>query len=130
MRRRAAELGGLGAEPVAVGFSPPEALAALADHVGWRGPFLADTARVLYRRLGLPRAHSRGQVWTPGTRAAYRRAAAKGSRVYKPVEDALQLGGDAVVTGGTVVRLWRPASPDDRPPVEDLLAALRAAAGL
>lgn len=117
------QLGALGCLPLAVGFSPPEDLAQLADHLGWRWPFLADTERRLYARLGLARA-SVGQVWTPGTKAVYRRAAAEGRAGPRPVEDARQLGGDAVVVGGVVARLWRPASPDDRPSAGELLAAV------
>ncbi|MGH3836969.1 MAG: AhpC/TSA family protein, partial [Pseudonocardiaceae bacterium] len=41
---------------IALGFSPPDALAALADHVGWPGPFLADENRRLYGMLGMRRA--------------------------------------------------------------------------
>ena len=41
---------------LAVGFSPPDALARLADHLAWDAAFLADEQRLLYGRLGLPRA--------------------------------------------------------------------------
>lgn len=118
----------MGAEPVAVGFSPPEALAELAEDLSWPGLFLADVERAAYHRLGLPRAGDLRQVWNRGTRAAYRRAAAGGTQVHKPVEDALQLGGDAVVADGTIIRLWRPATPDARPSVDELVAAVVAAA--
>ncbi|MGH9128009.1 MAG: peroxiredoxin-like family protein [Acidimicrobiales bacterium] len=124
MRDRAEELAALGAEPVAVGFSPAEPLAALAEYLQWPWPFLSDTERVLYHRLGLPRAKLR-QVWTPGTKDVYREAHSKGKAIHAPVEDPLQLGGDAVARAGKVTALWRPASPDDRPAVDDLMAALR-----
>jgi ABC-type amino acid transport substrate-binding protein len=38
------------------------------------------------------------------------------------VEDTRQLGADAVVVDGTVVRLWRPRSPDDRPAASAVVA--------
>jgi hypothetical protein len=124
VRERAGELEALAATPIAVGFSPAEPLAALADHLDWPWPFLSDTERLLYARLGLPRAKLR-EVWTPGTKDTYRAALAKGESVHAPVEDPLQLGGDAIVRAGTVVALWRPRSPDDRPDVDDLMASLR-----
>lgn len=127
MQEQRSQLDALGALPVAVGFSPADALAPLAQHLDWPWPFLADPKRVLYRRLGLGRARLR-QVWTPGTKEIYRRAAAEGRAVKVPVEDPLQLGGNAVVVAGVVVRLWRPASPDARPPVAELLAAVARAA--
>lgn len=114
----------MGVEPVAVGFSPAEPLARLAEHLAWPWRFLSDTELVLYARLGLLRATPR-EVWTPGTKELYRQARARGESIHAPVEDPLQLGGDAVVRAGRVIALWRPASPDDRPPVCDLLAVLR-----
>ncbi len=124
MRARTEELDELGAEPIAVGFSPVEPLGALAEYLRWPWPFLSDTERVLYQRLGLPRAKLR-DVWTPGTKGVYRRAKARGEPVHAPVEDPLQLGGDAIVRAGVVTTLWRPASPDDRPPVDDVMSALQ-----
>ncbi len=98
---------------VAVGFSPPAPLAALADALGWDGPFLSDEQRVLYRRLGLPRARLL-QAYSPGTLVRYARATARGRPLVRPVEDTRQLGGDAVVVEGSVRLLWRPRTPDDR----------------
>ncbi len=123
VRERAGELSALDATVVAVGFSPPEALAELADQLDWPWPFLSDTERVLYQRLELPSAE-RGQVWTPETKAIYRRAAAEGKRPQRPVEDTGQLGGDAVIARGDVSRVFRTRSPDDRTGVTELLAAL------
>ena len=98
---------------VAVGFSPPSGLAPLADHLGWTGTFLSDQNRRVYRALGLPRAPV-WRVYSPGTMLRYARAAARGTRLPRPVEDTRQLGGDAIVVDGTVVRRWRPRTPDDR----------------
>lgn len=110
-------------EVVAVGFSPAEGLARLADELEWPWPFLSDTERLAYQRLGLVRAKLR-DVWTPGTKEIYRRAMAAGKQIHAPAEDPLQLGGDAVVRSGKVLALWRPRSPDDRPQMDDLVAAL------
>ena len=128
------ELGRLGFTIVAVGFSPPAALALLARHLGWPGPdapdrlpFCSDEQRVLYDRLGLGRA-AVGQVFTPGTRAVYAAAAERGVAVERPVEDLRQLGGDALVVAGVARLTFRPASPDDRPGPDELLAAARSLA--
>jgi hypothetical protein len=123
VRQERERLEALGATALAVGFSPPEPLAVLAEHLEWPWPFLSDPERVLYRRLGLGRARLR-DVYTPATMRRYRRAAQRGEVLHRPVEDSRQLGGDAVVSGGRVVQLFRPASPDDRPPVDALLEAL------
>jgi hypothetical protein len=109
---------------VAVGFSPPAALAPLADHLGWRGLFLADTERALYRRLGLGRAPW-WRVYSPGTVGIYVRAAWRGHRGTAPVEDTRQLGGDALLVDGVAVARWNPRSPDDRVAPADLATALR-----
>jgi hypothetical protein len=122
VRERAADLDQLGFALVAVGFSPPEALATLARHLAWPDPFCSDEERLLYQRLGLGRAAS-GQVFTPGTRAVYAAAAARGETVERPVEDLRQLGGDALAVGGVARVVFRPASPDDRPDVDELVAA-------
>ena len=113
---------------LAVGFSPPDGLARLADQLAWRSPFLADEQRVLYRRLGLPRAGLL-RTYSPGTLARYARALARGQALHLPVEDTRQLGGDAVVREGVVRRLWRPATPDDRVSPRVLLAAATEEAG-
>ncbi len=97
----------------AAGISPPEALAEVAEHLGWQAPFLADEQRLVYRLLGLGRAPAR-QVYSPGTLGIYAKAAAHGNRPSRPVEDTRQLGGDGLLADGVLIRRWRPASPDDR----------------
>jgi len=82
---------------------------------------------VLYLRLGLGRARLR-EVYTPATLRIYREAARRDEVMHRPVEDARQLGGDAVVRAGAVVRIWRPSTPDDRPAMTHVLAALAVAA--
>lgn len=111
---------------VLVGFSPAERLAAIARHLGWEGRVLADPDRVLYRRLGIGRAPL-WRVYTPSTVAIYGRAARRGERLRRAEEDTRQLGGDAVLVDGIVTRVWRPASPDDRPAAEEVVAVAAAA---
>ena len=110
---------------VAVGFSPPAPLAALADALRWQGPFLSDEKRVLYRRLGLPRARL-SRVYSLRTVSRYARAAASGRRLPRPVEDTRQLGGAAVLLDGVARLVWRPRTPDDRVDPATLAAAVAA----
>ncbi|MGH3765340.1 MAG: AhpC/TSA family protein [Pseudonocardiaceae bacterium] len=106
---------------IACGFSPPDALAALADHLSWPGPFLADEQRRLYGLLGMRRARL-WQVYSPGTLARYALAATHGHPLPRPVEDIRQMGGDALLCDGTVIRRWLPRTPDDRAHPAHLLA--------
>lgn len=110
---------------VTVGFSPPEALAPLAEHLGLVGPVLSDTDRTVYRLLDLKRAPL-WQVYSPGTLLYYARARLRGRPLPAPVEDTRQMGGDALVEDATVVRFWRPRTPDDRADPERIAAAARA----
>lgn len=115
---------------VLVGFSPADRLAPIAGKLGWTGLVLGDQDRALYRRLGLGRARW-WRVYNPGTLAVYGRVLLRGRAPSRPREDTRQLGGDAVLAGGFVVALWRPRSPDGRPPAgEVLLTATEVADGL
>lgn len=107
---------------VFVGFSPPERLAALARHLRWPGLVLSDQDRVVYHALGLGRAPL-WRVYSPRTLLTYARARGSGRTLPRPVEDTRQLGGDALLADGAVVRLWRPRTPQDRPAVAEVLAA-------
>ena len=127
VQEQGAELGELGFTLIAVGFSPPDALAGLARHLGWTGPFCSDEDRALYDRLGLGRAGV-SRLFTSGTRAVYASAVKRGASIERPVEDIRQLGGDAVVVAGVARLTFRPSSPDDRPAVDELVAAARAVA--
>jgi hypothetical protein len=107
---------------ILIGFSPPGPLAAIARHLGWPGRVLADQHRVLYRRLEVGRAPL-WQVYSPGTLATYAVMMARGRRPARPVEDTRQLGADAIMVDGIVRRLWRPRTPNDRPPAAEVIAA-------
>lgn len=127
VRDHTSELAGAEFDVAAVGFSPPEALAPLADHLDWPHPFASDVDRVLYARLGIRRAPLRN-VFNGRTLARYRDAIFGGRRLHAPVEDIRQLGGDVLVVDGVARLLALPASPDDRPSVDDLVAGARALA--
>ena len=111
VREQRPELEALGADAIAVGFSPPEALAALARYLEWPWLFLSDPQRAAYQRLRVPRVRWR-DVYTPGTLQRYAAALLHGQRVRRPVEDTRQLCADAVIVGGRAVRVFRSHSPD------------------
>ena len=110
---------------IAVGFSPPRPLAAIAGHLGWPGLVLTDPQRMLYQRLGVGRAPL-WQIYSPRTMNFYATALRRGQRLARPVEDTRQLGADAIMTDGAVRRLWRPRTPNDRPPAAEIIAAAQA----
>ena len=90
---------------------------------------VADPDRRLYRAFGIGRG-TWWRVWGPGTIGAYLRLMRRGRRFHRPQNDARQLGGDLVVApSGRVAAAWFPAAPDDRPPVDEVVAAVRATRG-
>ena len=107
-----------------VTFSDPKRLAAYRVHLGVDFAILSDPDRALYRLLGAERGSNR-QVWSPGTLLMYARLFRKGRRLTRTNEDIHQLGADVVIgRNGRIRYLHLPASPDARPPVSDLVAAL------
>jgi len=85
---------------------------------------LADVDRKLYQLLGAERGTNR-QIWSLGSLRMYARLLRQGRRLQRPTEDIHQLGADAVVGRDGVLRyLSLPATPDARPPISELIAAL------
>ncbi len=112
------------AQIAVVTFAPPERLAAYRDHLKLPFDVVADPQRALYRLLGAERGSNR-QVWSLGTIQMYVRLIRAGRRVRRPDDDIHQLGADAVIgRDGTLRYLSLPATPADRPPISELLAAL------
>ena len=102
--------------------------------VGYRGrlglpfPVVTDEERTVYRAYGLGRGDWK-QVWGPATIRRYGELLKAGRRLQKPTEDILQLGGDFVVgPDGRLAYVFRSEGPDDRPPIDDLVAAVAGAA--
>ena len=126
VRERRSELEALGADAIAVGFSPAEALAELARYLEWPWPFLSDPQRLAFRQLRIPRVRAR-DVYTVGTLRRYAAALLHGRRIRRPVEDTRQLGADAIVVRGRALRVFRPHSPDSHASIDTLLEALAAA---
>jgi peroxiredoxin len=111
---------------VLITFTRPRNLRGFRRRLGLTYPVLADEARSVYRAYGLGRGSWR-RVWGMRTMRVYGRLLRAGRRPRLPSEDTLQLGGDFVVDPeGRVAYAYRSAGPDDRPPVDDLITALRA----
>lgn len=107
-----------------VTFAAPERLAAYRQHLDLPFPIVSDVDRRLYRLLGAERGSNR-QVWSLGTLRMYARLLRQGRRLQRATEDIHQLGADAVVgRDGRLRYLSLPSSPDARPPVSDLIAAI------
>ena len=123
MRDRLDDLAG--AAVAAITFADASRLPAHRQHLGLPFPLLADPERIVYRRFGLDRAPL-WRIYNPGTLRLYAQLLARGRRLRRPVDDTRQLGGDFVIdAAGRLVAAYRPRSPDDRPPIDDLVAALR-----
>lgn len=107
-----------------VTFAAPERLAAYREHLHLPFDVVADTDRTLYQLLGAERGSNR-QVWSAGTLCMYARLIRNGRRLHRPTEDIRQLGADAVIgRNGNLRYLSLPSTPDARPPIADLIAAL------
>ena len=107
-----------------VTFAAPERLADYRQHLDIPFAVVADVDRTLYRLLGAERGSNR-QIWSLGTLRMYARLLRSGRRLHRATEDIHQLGADAVVgRDGRLRYLSLPSTPDARPPVSDLVAAL------
>jgi hypothetical protein len=115
-----------GVLPVVVTFTDDVGrLAAYRVHLDIDFPILADPDRSLYRAVGAGRGSLR-RVWSPGTIALYARLLRRGRRLRAPKDDTRQLGADLLVDAdGRLRRVWLPASPDLRPDIAELVAAVR-----
>lgn len=125
MRDRLDELGST-TEVVLVTFTELGTLAEYRDRNALPFTVVSDTDRTAYRAFGLGRG-SVARVW--GWRAGFRYVQLlreSGLRALRrPTEDTLQLGGDFVIdpAGRLVFGFWGDG-PDDRPSVDELIAAV------
>lgn len=124
MSERQDEFGG--AEIAVVTFTESSRLAAYIAHLGVSFSVVTDVERALYRALGIERGTFR-DVWSVGTLKMYWRLLRAGRRLRRTDGDDLrQLGADVIVhPDGTIRQIFRPPSPDARPGVDELVAALR-----
>lgn len=127
MRDRLADLGG-DTLVVLVTFTDPSSLSDYVSVHDLPFPVLTDPERSAYHAYGL----GRGSVWRVWGLKAGRRYAeilrADGiGGLRRPREDTLQLGGDFVIApDGTLAWGFWGDGPDDRPSIDDLVAAVTA----
>ncbi len=114
-----------GAEVALVLFTAARNLRGYKGRNGIPYSVVTSEDRAAYRAYGLGRG-SVARVWGWRTVKEYGRLLRRGRRFERPSEDTLQLGGDFVVgPDGTLGYVFRSTGPDDRPPVDDLVAAVR-----
>lgn len=107
-----------------VTFSSPTRLAEYRQHLDIPFAVVADVDRTMYHLLGAERGTNR-QIWSLGTLRMYGRLLRSGRRLQRATEDIHQLGADAVIgRNGRLRYLSLPSTPDARPPVSELVAAL------
>jgi len=113
---------------VVISFATPEHVAQFARHLGHPYRWLADPERRSYHAFDLGRAGPR-DIFTLRS-IGYGIKQLVHGHVWRPQQrDLAQLGGDFVIEPrGEVVLAHRSRTSDDRPPLRDLLAAMRSAA--
>lgn len=109
---------------VLVTFTPARNLRGYRGRLRLPYPVVTDETRQAYGAYGLGRGPW-WRVWGLQTLREYRRLSRRGVRLQRPREDTLQLGGDFVVDrGGRLAYAYPSRGPSDRPPVDELVAAV------
>ncbi|MBA2363348.1 MAG: redoxin domain-containing protein [Chloroflexia bacterium] len=127
LREHQEELEQLGAVVLGVSFEEPSVIAGFAERESLPYPILSDPERRAYRVFGLERGAT-AQVWSPNAVRSYARGLLRGRLPRLPRADIAQLGGDFVLDWqGRVVYEYRSEESADRPAIESLLDAVRAA---
>ncbi len=99
----------------AVGLKP---LTAFARELELPFPVLSDVTGEAYFAFGL----GRGMVIRSRTLLAAARLVWRAKRLYRPIGDVMQIGGDFIVDGMGIVRFAHSSEdPTDRPEVAELL---------
>ncbi|MDT8368841.1 MAG: AhpC/TSA family protein [Longimicrobiales bacterium] len=126
MHERKSRLDELGGSAIFVAFDEPGKIREQMLHgVDLRFPFAVDPALDAYGGWGLHRAPW-WKIWLdPAVWKQYARLLASGERVRGSGADPYQLGGDFVVGADGRIVYSRPQERDDRPPVGELLEAVR-----
>ncbi len=111
----------LGAEILVLSTVGLEALAAFAQELALPFPVLSDSGARVYQAYGLGRGLSVGRR----TPFEFLRLLWQAGRLYRPVGDVMQIGGDFVVDDQGIVRYAHGTDdPTDRPAVPDLLRTI------
>lgn len=129
MQQAAPALAALDVRVLVVTFEP---VAAAADYVAetdcpW--PVVCDAQRALYEAYAMRRVKLRHLVG-PSTWAAYWRELRRGVLPRRPAADTFQQGGDVLIDPAGIARFVHVGrGPGDRPTVERIVRARRAASG-
>ncbi len=129
MQEHYAELRQLGGEVLVVSFAEPKAIAGYLKAGPLPFPVVCDPSRAAYRAFGLGRT-SWGEMLRGGVVGRYLRLIFRGwlPRRGNEGEDVLQLGGDFVLDRQRrLVYAYPSKDPTDRPPIAELLLAVRSA---
>lgn len=125
MRAEYPAIRALGAEVVVVSFEPAARLPGYRALHGWPFPVVSDPERLAYRAFGLESAAWR-DLLAPRALKRYGQLLLQGYRLRWSGADVHQLGGDAVLDPKRrLIYVHRSLDPADRPPVSELLSALR-----
>jgi len=127
VRDRFDEIRELGADALMVSFGEPERVAWMVEDLELPFRAAADPSREIYSAFGLSKA-SFFRVWHPRVIVKYARLIRSGMKIPRRdvAADLWQLGGDFVIDGAGVVRYaYYSEGPEDRPPVDELVDALR-----
>jgi peroxiredoxin len=125
--KRAAEFAAAGVDLAIVGVGTPEQARAFRLLTGWKHAIVVDAERRAYAAADLRRMGCFSLLRPALLRAALA-ARREGFRQTKTQGDAWQLGGTMVVEPGDRVRYsHRNAGPEDEAPLDDVVAAARAA---
>ena len=108
----------LNAEALAIAAVGLEPLAAFVHELALPFPALSDANEQVYSAFGL----GKGMVIRPRTLLAVVRLAWRARRLYRPLGDVMQVGGDFIVDRNGMIRYAHSSEdPTDRPEVEVLL---------
>ena len=112
--------------PVVITFTAdPARLVAYKNYLDIDFPIVSDVGLVLYEAFGAARGTLR-RIWSFGTLVMYAKQLLRGRRLSTSTEDNRQLGADALIDrNGHLHRLWLPESPDARPPIDEIIAAVK-----
>ncbi len=116
--------GGVAADVVVITFTKPRNLKGYRRRFADPLTVVTDENLDLYRAMGFGRG-TVARVWGWRMVRAYFPLLRDGYELEKSNEDKLQLGGNAVVgADGTLAWRYAGAGPDDRPSVDELIAAV------
>ena len=125
------ELPDLDADVVLIAFTSSDELDAYVQHRRLSFPVLNDADRSVYRAYGFGRGSLRN-VWGLLTLRRYAEILRRGGfrDLATPTEDTRQLGGDIVIApDGTLAWGHWGTGPADRPSIDELRHAVKAAGG-